>query len=433
MPPKKPSPLVMSAMLAVTLASILMIISIFPDWASFDRSRSIGPVDYRLQANFDPVGFDYKMETTGMSGGSPLGGIGGGLAGNYSVSDRKTYPEVRGEFLDNIGIIYDSYRTKVFQYELKMRSPPQDSGITWDEVGNPSAILNISLESDLIPWWPRTGERTLKVNIELAQVDLWEEVGEAEHDKLSVQVNSVQVWAKTGYDKTTGEYTGDDEKLGEKETQLIFQHAGMEKSLDFSLAYPSGTDAAGFFVVVEGNMTDYWGRPELSPLSGKANPINIYPLSTGKLVQGFGIPLALPLMIISVLLGMTAVVVALIRGRMQLQLIIPASLLALLAPFWFWLGMSAAVDLLSERLVGASEGLTYQAGIYISSAGAVLMLVALGLTIASIVVSNRRPESQDKGSEEVTGPVFKKVEEGPEKPKELQGAHFRRLDPPMTR
>ncbi|MGA1819714.1 MAG: hypothetical protein ACMUHU_01765 [Thermoplasmatota archaeon] len=431
MPPKRPSPLVMGAMTAVALASILMVISIFPNWASFDRSRSIGPVDYRLQANFDPVGFDYKMETTGGSGDDPLGGIGGGIAGNFSVADRKTYPEVRGEFLDNIGIIYDSYRNKVFQYELKMRSPPQDSGVTWTGVGNPSATLNISLESDLIPWWPRTGERTLKVNIELVQVDLWEKVGEDEHETMFVQVNTVQVWAKTGYQKETGEYTGKDKKLGERETQLTFDSMGTARSLDFSIAYPSGTDAAGFYVVVEGNMTDFWGRPELSPLSGKANPINIYPLSTGKLVQGFGIPLALPLMIISALVGIAAIVFAFMRGKMKLQLMIPASLLSLIAPLWFWLGMSAAVDLLSERLVGASEGLSYQAGIYISAAGAVFMMAALVLTIISAIASRKAPEVPDK-DENVQGPVFRKIEQstgGADKPREAQ---FRKVEPPRT-
>ena len=282
MSPKKPSMLVMSSMIILVLAILLMVISIFPDWASFDRSRSIGPVDYRLQANFDPVGFDYKMETTGSSGGDdPLGGIGGGIAGNFSRSDSKTYPQVRGEFLDNIGIIYDSYRTKAFQYELKMRSPPQDSGITWSEVGNPSAILNTSLESDLIPWWPDNGKRTLTVRIELVEADLWDEVGKTGQDKLHVQVNSVQVWAKTGYVKETGEYTGEDRKLGEKEDILSFHRLGDESKMEFSIAYPDGTDAAGFYVRIAGNMTDYWGRPELSPLSGKANPINIYPLSTG--------------------------------------------------------------------------------------------------------------------------------------------------------
>ncbi|MGA1793498.1 MAG: hypothetical protein ACMUHM_06075 [Thermoplasmatota archaeon] len=430
MPPKRPSPLMMAAMIAVVLASLLMVISFFPNWASFDRSRSIGPVDYRLQANFDPVGFDYTMETTGMSGGSPLGGIGGGIAGNFSVSDRKTYPEVRGEFLDNIGIIYDSYRTKVYQFELKMRSPPQDSGVTWDGVGNPSAVLNISLEADLIPWWPRTGERTLKVNIELVEVDLWDEVGEAEHDTMFVQVTNVQIWAKTGYDKETGEYTGSDRKLGEKDKLMTFERIGVERTLEFSLAYPSDTDAAGFYVVVDGNMTDFWGRPELSPLSGKANPINIYPLSTGKLVQGFGIPLALPLMIISALLGIIAVVIGIVKGKMSLWLIIPASLLSVLAPFWFWLGMSAAVDLLSERLVGASEGLSYQAGIFISIAGSVVMLAALGMSIASVLISKKTASSIDKDIEGSEGPVFKKIDADMDRTEGTGAPHFRKLEPP---
>ncbi|MGA1866616.1 MAG: hypothetical protein ACMUFK_04025 [Thermoplasmatota archaeon] len=421
-----------ATMATVSLAVLLMIVSIIPDWSSFDRARRIGPVNYRLQADFDAVGFDYKMETTGSSGSSdPLGGIGDGLGGNFSKSDRKMYSEVRGEFLDNLGVIYNSYRTKTYQYELKMRTPPQDSGVAWSGVGNPAAVLNVSLEADLIPWWPEAGERTMRVRIELVEVDLWDEVTEAEREAFTVHMNKIQIWAKTGYDKDRDEFLGEDRILGERSPVLTYDRIGDSGSLEFSISYPEGTDAAGLYVTVVGNMTDFWGRAELSPLSGKANTINIYPLATGKLVYGIGIPIALPLMIISILLGIAAVVVALITGKMQLKLLIPASLISLIAPIWFWLGMSTVVDLLSERLVGASEGLTYQAGIYISVAGAVMMIAALGLSITSLLLLKRAAPSEDQETLGSQGSVFKKVETGFERSNSPSGPHFRKFEPPQ--
>ncbi|MBN1539630.1 MAG: hypothetical protein JW939_05750 [Candidatus Thermoplasmatota archaeon] len=428
---KRPSIPLIAAMVTVSLAVLLMMVSIFPDWSSFDRTRRIGPVDYRLQADFDAVGFDYTMETTGSSGSSdPLGGIGGGIGGNFSRSDRKMYPEVRGEFLDNLGIIYNSYRTKTYQYELKMRTPPQDSGVTWSGVGNPAATLNISLGTDLIPWWPEAGERTITVRIELVEVDLWDEVSEAEREAFIVHINRVQVWAKTGYDRETDEYLGEDRVLGERSPLLTFDRIGDERSLEFSVGYPEGTDAAGLYVTVVGNMTDLWGRAELSPLSGKANTINIYPLATGKLVSGVGIPLALPLMFISSVLGCAALVMAIIRRRMYLSLILPAASLSVLAPIWFMLGMNAAVDLLSERLLGAHEGLSYQPGLFISFAGAAVMLLSLGIAIYLVVREKMAAKDEGGGPMLETPPVFRRIDDEKTEGNNAPASTFRRIDPP---
>ncbi|MBN1389649.1 MAG: hypothetical protein JXA22_03295 [Candidatus Thermoplasmatota archaeon] len=433
MPPlKRPSLPVMTTMVILFLASVLMVISAFPDWASFDRGRRIGPVDYRLSADFDAVGFDYTMETGSGDGSDPFGGIGGGLGSNFSISDSKSYPEVRGEFLDNIGILYNSYRTKTYQYELKMRSPPQDSDITWNGIGNPSAILNITLLSDLVPWWPETGRRTLSVDIELVKIDLWDDVDESERETFLVQVNKVQIWAKTGYDKGTGEYTGEDTLMGERSGPITFDRTGDSRSLDLSIRYPTGTDAAGFYVKTEGNMTDYWGRAELSPLSGKANPINVYPLTMGKLVSGVGIPLALPLMMISLILCLAALITAFLKGRFYLSLLIPATILSLLAPIWFMVGMNAAVDLLSERLLGATEGLSYQPGMFISFAGAAMMLFSLGISIYHAVHERTKAGREEENvSTRQTEPVFRKIENDAEEETGTEASRFRRLSPPQ--
>jgi hypothetical protein len=397
-------------------AVVILIVAMVPwmNWAEFDRTSGIATVDYRLQANFDAVGFDYTIETQSSGGGGVIGG--GGIGGNFSRSDSKTYPEVRGEFLDNIGILYDSYRTKVFPYELKMRSPPQDSDITWEEVGNPAVTLNISLESDLIPWWPETGKRELKVVIELEKIDLLDQVGPSERRNLNIQINKVSVKAKTGYDKETAEYTGEDVTLGEKEKILLFSDIGERKTVNFNIGFPEGTEAAGFYVEVQGNLTDFWGRSELSPLSGRANPINVYPLSTPILVRGFGIPLALPFIIVSVILALVAVVITGYQDRPKVGLIIPAVVLALIAPIWFTIGMNAAVDLLSERLSGAEEGLSWGPGLFLAYAGAFIMLGAAVMSVIHIVRQKRRTPEGTPPEEGGSQPVFRRT--GEQRPQE---------------
>jgi len=407
---KRPSTLNIINASVMLLSIIVLIVSIVPwtTWAEFDRTSSIATVDYRLQANFDAVGFDYSIETR-SAGGGIIGG--GGLGGNFSRSDSKIYPEVRGEFLDNIGILYDSYRSKVFPYELKMRSPPQDSDVTWSEVGNPAVTLNVSLESDLIPWWPESGKRELKVVIELEDIDLLDQVGEQLRKNINIQINRVYVKAKTGYDRETGEYTGEDVTLGEREDTMTFKDIGDRRSISFDIGFPEGNEAAGFYVEVQGNMTDFWGRPELSPLSGKANPINVYPMSTPVLVRGFGIPLALPFMIISGILALIAVVIGTYQDRPKVGLVIPAAILALIAPVWFTVGMNAAVDLLSERLSGAEQGLAWGPGIYLAYAGAFIMVGAAAMAIALQISRKKGGVSKETAEPEKTPEVavFKKL------------------------
>jgi hypothetical protein len=425
---KRPSTLNIINASVMMLGVIILVVAMIPwmNWAEFDRTSAIAMVDYRLQANFDAVGFDYVIETESSGGGGMIGG--GGIGGNFSRSDSKTYPEVRGEFLDNIGILYDSYRTKVFPYELKMRSPPQDADITWEEVGNPAVTLNISLESDLIPWWPESGKRELKVVIELESIDLLDQVGEAEKDRIHIQMNKVSVKAKTGYDKETAEYTGEDVILGERERTLIFSDVGDRSTLIFDIGFPEGTEAAGFYVEVQGNMTDFWGRPELSPLSGKANPINVYPLSTPILVRGFGIPLALPLMIVSAILAIAAIMFSSFKDKPKTGLIVPAAALALIAPIWFTIGMNAAVQLLSERLSGAEQGLSWAPGLVLAYIGAFILLGAAVMSVVLTILRKRQKDSGEQGSEqEAIKPGFHRIDDHMEPEERKDAPVFRKL------
>ncbi|MEA3559993.1 MAG: hypothetical protein U9R75_12140 [Candidatus Thermoplasmatota archaeon] len=395
--------------IVISLGILLMLISMMPGltWAEFDRTSGIGPADYRLKVNFDAVGFDYNINISAGEGG----GIMGGLGGSKPIEDEKSYPEVRGEFLDNVGLLYDSYREKSFQYELKMKAPPADSGIEWDDAGNPGAYLNVTMESDLIPWWPVSGSRTLDVKIEMINIDLLDQVSDEEKGTLSIHVSRVVLKAKVGYNKGTGEYEGGEKELYSKDVNFRMTGIGQSDSISFDLEYPEGEDAIGLFAEIEGNMTDFWGRPELSPLPGKANPINIYPLSTGKLMQGIGIPLALPIMAVSALLGLMFIIRSVRKNRNHLGLIAPASVLSILAPLWFFIGMNAAVDLLGERLTGADEGLSWGVGVFLSFGGALLLTSALVITIIiKIKMKNDRNSSQPL-------PTFRRMESSVPEPR----------------
>ncbi|MFW3146056.1 MAG: hypothetical protein ACMUIE_04515 [Thermoplasmatota archaeon] len=404
----------------VSLSMALMVISMIPGmtWASFDRSSSIGPANYRLQADFDAVGFDYRIDIGTQQGGI-IGGI-GGTSGNRTVEDGKAYPLVRGEVFDKIGLLYDSYRIKSFPYELKMRSPPQDSGIEWDQAGNPAAYLNITLESDLIPWWPEGMSRKMTVRATLSKVDLLDQVSQEQIDRFRVEISKITLKAQTGYDKETGSYTGPSLDIAEKTTKMVFNDPGMSFSTQFEVDYPEGSDAAGFFVEVVGNMTDFWGRTELSPLPGKPNNINVYPMSRGQFVQGIGIVLALPLMMISVILGSVFIVRSSVKKRAGLGLIIPAFILSVLAPLWFSLGISTAVELLGERLENAPAGLSHGIGIYLSASGAAFMLCALAAVVIIILLERKGgskielPPGRDKELSPAAGPSFKRIDQNSE-------------------
>lgn len=407
----------------VSVSILLMALSMMPGmtWANFDRSSSIGPADYRLQADFDAVGFNYRLDVVTDQGGV-IGGI-GGISGNRTVEDGKAYPMVRGEVFDKIGLLYNSYRTKSFRYELKMRTPPQDSGVEWDQAGNPAAYLNVSLESDLIPWWPEGMGRTMTVRIALSEVDLIEQVSREQIDRFRVEITSISLKAQTGYDKETGSYTGSPVDISDKETKMVFSDPGDTHSTDFEVEYPEGTDAAGFYVEVAGNMTDFWGRAELSPLPGKPNNINVYPMSRGQFVQGFGIVLALPLMVISIILGIVFVVWSSIKKKAGAGPIVPAFILSTVAPVWFSIGINAAVELLGERLDEASKGLTYGPGIFISGASAVFMFLALAAVLVFILIERRdgaKAASPPGGDREIDfpikGPSFKRIDQVREAP-----------------
>ncbi|MFO8050367.1 MAG: hypothetical protein R6V01_01555 [Thermoplasmatota archaeon] len=403
----------------ISIGILLMMISMIPGltWSQFDRTSAIGPADYRLKVDFDAVGFDYRIDIKTGEGGGVIGGMTGN--GTNTIEDEKKYPQVKGEFLDNVGLLYDSYREKSFQYELKMRTPPENSNITWEKAGNPAAHVNVTLESDLIPWWPEVGRRSLDVRMDLFGVDLIDQVSEEQKDVFSVHVTRVSLKALTSYDKETGEYEGDPKELASKEVDIRMDHIGESRKVTFDMEYPEGEEAIGLFAEIQGNLTDFWGRPELSPLPGRSNPINIYPLSTGKLVLGIGMPLALPLMLQSAVLCLISLFIGLKKDRSGIGTIVPGALLSLIAPIWFFLGMNAAVDLLGERLTGAEEGLSWGAGILFSFGGAVLIIAALVLSVIINRKKNRKPPSfrevDDKESIDLETPRFKNVPppEGP--------------------
>ena len=373
------------------LASLLMVLSsttIFK-WGDFSRGSAVGPMNYTLNASFDPVGFQYELNTepTGQ------GGLGSGLATNISVGPvKKTYPQVRGEFLDNIGILYNSYREKTYEYEILMEDPPEGRELDW-EGNNPSAILNVTLHSDMIPWWREGSNQQVRIKVTYAENELAGQVNDDENANFSISINKIEVRARI-YDEDRGEYLSreNDVVLFSTDESITFEEIGDSHSMKAEVSMPDGESQIGLSADISADLTDYWGREELTTLSGKANPINVYEVENGYYVRAMGIPLALPLMIIAVIFAMVYSIVGIFTRRSPIYLSIPGALFSILAPLWFFLGLRGAVDLLGQRLTGAEEGLSYGPGIYIAFAGAFLYAAALAISIVMWFLSKRKVE-----------------------------------------
>jgi hypothetical protein len=397
------------------------------DWATFDRTSGVGPLNYTLKADFDAVGFRYSIGTSSSSsGGGIIGGIGGGVGTNITREEEwKAYPQVRGEVLENLGIIYDSYKQKSFVYELLFKSIP-DKNVTYEGSGSPSAYLNVSLKSDLVPYWPEETERSLKVTVEFLGTDIHDQIDSAGRERFHITLEKVTIKAQTGYDRDSGEYEGEDRIILQKDLDETFNEIGEEFSTDLKVKYPEGEEAVGFVVEIEASMNDYWDRSERSPLSGSANPINIRPMERPRLVRGAGVVLAMPVIMLSILIGFAASVAVLVSGRSFWGLIVPTGILSLTGPVWYMLGMKAAVDLLGKRLSGAETGLDWGPGLFLSFAGAALILIALAISITAMILRKKADEGKETHKKQIPQPSFKRIDTV----KNSTPAAFKRIDSP---
>ncbi len=360
-------------------------------WAEYERNSSIGHANYTLGAVCDSAGFEYELNTFPSEGGGGLIG-GGGLGTNISIGPiHKTYPEVRGEFLENMGILYDSYKEKEYEYELVMKDPPEDSGVEWNEYSNPSAYLSVNLRADLIPWWVRGFDQKLRVEITYEKDDLAELMEGVDSNGVTITVSEIRVMAKTDYSADESTYTGEDIELYSSNEEHFFHEIGDSDVVWIEAQYPEETNVAGIYVEITATMEDHWGRSELAPFSGGANPINIYPMDRPDMVKGIGIPLSWYLLLASFWLVVITIIIRTIKGRWSLGTLVPAAALSILAPFWFYLGMNAAMEILGNRLEGAEDGLTWGPGFYLAIVGALLVTSVLGLAIYKRVREKRQP------------------------------------------
>lgn len=398
------------------------------DWATYDRTSSVGPLDYTLTADFDAVGFQYSLGTSSSSsGGGIIGGIGEGAGSNITREEEwKSYPQVRGDVLENLGIIYDSYKEKSYVYELLFRNPP-DPEITYNGSGSPSAYLNVSLSADLVPYWPEGSSRNLKVDVTFLGTDLEDQVSAELKERFLITLERITIKARTGMDPDTGEYEGETEVIAQKELSETFRTKEDTYSTSFEVKVPDGEEAVGFIVEIDASMNDYWDREERSPLSGSANPINIRSIEGFKITRGLGIPLALPILFISIIVGFAGSMIVLISGRSLWGVFVPSAVLSTLGPLWFWIGMSAATDILGERLSGAEEGLSWEIGFYLAIAGCVLAIASLVFSIVSRKMGRKEEEAGmgvekdvttpyrpiDKADNTKSPPTFRRIEEVP--------------------
>ena len=346
--------------------------STFYTWADFERTRGIGPVDYTLKASCDPIGFEYEIRTEPSGGGL----IGGDIGGGMTIGPvRKTYPQARGEFLDNLGVTYDSYRTRSYVYELIMMNPPQDSGIAWDGSGSPRVYLNVSLHSDIIPFWRESAKNDIDVTVTLMGHDLEELLNSSKYQDFSVNINSIEVLGRTGIDPATGGYTEDEVVLYSSAKGWTLKEKKESFRIDIGAEYPDGVEVMGVFVRIDASMTDFWGRGERQTLTGNANPINVRPLSTATLLKGAGIPFSSVLISLCILTSLLGILAITRRSAVFRNLCVISSIFGFGSVLWFYLGMMEAVSLLSLRLEGAEEGLSFGIGIYVCLLGSLVILM----------------------------------------------------------
>jgi hypothetical protein len=386
-------------LIAFSLSLIVISTTTLYPWAEFDRTREIGPVEYTLQGSCDPVGFEYKLKTRPAEGG---GIIGGGLGGNVNVDPgRRTYTQISGEFLDNLGLIYDSYRDKEFVYELKMQDPPEGSGIPWDPMMDPSAYLNVTLHSDRVPFWWTSGDNGMEVTIRFAGCDLYPMLDPANDTDFSITIDSIEVIGWTGTDEN-GNYVGDEVVLYSLFKSLTLKSLNESVTISFDSRYPGGADVLGIKARIEAHLTDFWGRPEKQTLSGSSGYMNVYPVHTSTLVKGAGVPFSLIVIIISLITGAMSLLL-LARGRSTHRIFVLLSALSgIVAVTWFYVGMGSAVDLLGQRLEGAAQGLTFGPGIYICLAGSIIILAVwfVGMVLEFIL---RREKDGPSGRFKIVG------------------------------
>lgn len=361
-------------------------------WAEYERTSAVGPVNYKLGAVCDSAGFEYELNTLepDEGGGGIIGG--GGMGTNISIGPiHKTYPEVRGEFLENMGILYDSYKEKEYEYELVMRDPPEDSGVEWNEYSNPSAYLSVNLRADLIPWWVKGFDQKLQVKITYEKNDLAELIGSVDTNGVTITVSEIKVMAKTDYSADELAFVGEDIELYSSNEEYLFHEIGDSEAVLIEAQYPEETNVAGIYVEITATMEDHWGRSELAPFSGGANSINIYPMEQPDMAKGIGIPLSWYFLLASFWLVVITIIIRTIKGRWSLGTLIPAAALSILAPFWFYLGMNAAMAILGNRLEGAEDGLTWGPGFYLAIVGALLVTSVLGLAIYQRIRERGQP------------------------------------------
>ncbi len=125
----------------------------------------------------------------------------------------------------------------------------------------------------------------------------------------------------------------------------------------------------------------------------------------------------MPLIVISILIGLIAVTLILVTGRSFWGIILPSAILSSAGPIWYLMGLNAAMDLLNERLSGAQEGLSLELGFYFSIAGSILAISAFILSLIIFIISKRRKsKDMDSGTSQgkvlgSSAPTFKRLEE----------------------
>jgi len=380
----------------VLVAALFLILLPLP-WSIVrtpEGGKQMGAVSYEIDAHLTPWKADYNV-TARVGEGGLLGGFGGG--NNITVEGERYYVTGGAEALEDIGIIYDSYKVKEGRIRIKAREG--------------FVNLTVRVEVDMIPFYREGSDITVRV---LTRVE------EALVAFKEIRVEGVKIILKRHW--------SDDALTYLKNTTLRFD-PGVKNTIydlndalkwELKVKMPKGEGRVGVTALLDISFKDSEGREEDYIVTSAPNPINLYPVTTSQFVSLFGLAAAGLEGTAGALLALLAPLIRR-RGRLKRGLQVAGAVLLLVSPLHFVSSVGTIGDLLALRISGAKEMISLTAIPYALLALAALHLILVLLGVLGILkLSAGEKEEEMKEEERGEGPS--------EKEEALSEGLFRRVE-----
>ncbi len=356
-------------------------------WVSMEADMQLGPVEATLSADIYP----YKAEYNATIDTSSVGGIGGGIAGgvggggggaggggNISREGTNVFgdQESRERFMDNVGLIYNSYKSRFYDLEF----------YGW---GDEQYRVHVEVLTSQTPWW-----------VEGVETECWVEITLAEDypDVAKLEVESVdfQIWYD--YDETANDYQKVDSVWSSNELKSISSSDDMIEYRK-GIMPPSGKNLIGFTVIVTPKITltdNTVLTSYLKPWASGGHPVTIN-VNTMKTVDATGVVLFLSSNYIFMLSMGMSVLAAVFAGvnmkRTSAVMFFIAGGMAILAMAFFYIGLQSLTEILAQPLTSDrdfGDSLTYQFGYFLGYLmGVAHIAIGIGHVVSYSMFSNK--------------------------------------------